>query len=196
MMLKNRHRQSYCPVHSPSRLWLVMAAVAAACFLGACQDRDAAEPQPSAQASQAEATSQTSQTEQSPQASQAEQASQVEQPPQDSQTANLALEAAMKPWTGDLDAMIERRFIRVLTVYSKSFYFVDKGVQRGATHDLFRLFEQDLNEKLAKDNKLKQKHLKVQLLFIPVARGDLLPALAAGKGDIAAANLTDTEELL
>ncbi len=192
-MLRNRHRQSYCPVHSPGRLWLAMAAVAAVCFLGACQDRDAAEPQPSAQASQAE---QISQVEQPPQAPQAEQTSQVEQPPQDSQTAKLAIgpEEAMKPWTGDLDAMIERRFIRVLTVYSKSFYFVDKGVQRGATHDLFRLFEQDLNEKLARENKLKQKHLKVQLLFIPVARGELLAALAAGKGDIAAANLTDTEE--
>jgi membrane-bound lytic murein transglycosylase MltF len=32
------------------------------------------------------------------------------------------------------------------------------------------------------------------VLLIPVARGDLLSALAAGKGDIAAANLTDTEE--
>ena len=32
------------------------------------------------------------------------------------------------------------------------------------------------------------------MVFIPVARGDMLQALAAGKGDIAAANLTITEE--
>jgi hypothetical protein len=32
-----------------------------------------------------------------------------------------------KPWTGDLDGMIERRVIRVLIVNSKTFYFVDKG---------------------------------------------------------------------
>jgi hypothetical protein len=45
----------------------------------------------------------------------------------------IAHEDVMKPWTGDLDLMIERRDIRVLTVYSKTFYFVNKGVQRGVT---------------------------------------------------------------
>ena len=100
----------------------------------------------------------------------------------------------MKPLTGDLDKMIERRLIRVLTTYSKTFFFVDKGNQRGTTYDAFRLFEEDLNKKLLKQKKLKQKHLKVRVIFIPVARDNLLPALAAGKGDIAAANLTITEE--
>jgi membrane-bound lytic murein transglycosylase MltF len=106
----------------------------------------------------------------------------------------IAPEEAMKLWTGDLDGMIERGSIRVLTTYSKTFYFVDKGTQRGATHDVFRLFEEDLNKRLAQEKKLKQKHLKVRVVFIPVARGDLLPALAAGKGDIAASNLTMTAE--
>lgn len=98
----------------------------------------------------------------------------------------------MQPWKGDLDGMIERGYIRVLTTYSKTFYFVDKGIQRGATYDAFRVFEDDLNKKLAKQQKLKHKHLKVRVVFIPVARGDLLPALVAGKGDIAASNLTIT----
>ena len=39
----------------------------------------------------------------------------------------IAPEEVMKPWTGDLDGMIARRFIRVLTVHSKTFYFVDHG---------------------------------------------------------------------
>ena len=34
-----------------------------------------------------------------------------------------------KPWTGDLDGMIQRQLIRVLTITSKTFYFMDKGVQ-------------------------------------------------------------------
>src|SRR5262245_22324019 len=106
----------------------------------------------------------------------------------------IAPDEAMKPWTGDLDGMIERGSIRVLTIYSKTFYFMDKGTQRGATYELFRLFEEDLNKKLAKEQKLKHKHLKVRVVFIPVARHDLLPALAAGKGDIAASNLTITGE--
>ncbi len=59
----------------------------------------------------------------------------VAQPaPQTPQRERLTIhpEDAIQPWTGDLDGMIERRVIRVLTVYSKTFYFVDKGVQRGA----------------------------------------------------------------
>ncbi len=106
----------------------------------------------------------------------------------------IAPEEAMKPWTGDLDGMIARRAIRVLTVYSKTFYFVDKGIQRGLTYDIFRVFEADLNQQLAKEKKLKQKHLTMRVVFVPVARGELLQALAAGKGDIAAANLTIDED--
>src|SRR4030095_7383208 len=101
---------------------------------------------------------------------------------------------AVKPWTGELAGMIKRGRIRVLTVYSKTFYFVNQGLQRGATYDFVRAFEEELNKGLAKEKKLKYKHLKVQVVFMPVARDDLLPALAAGKGDIAAANLTRTAE--
>jgi len=41
---------------------------------------------------------------------------------------------------------------------------------------------------------LAKKHLKVKVFFIPVARDQLFPALVAGKGDIAASNLTITAE--
>jgi membrane-bound lytic murein transglycosylase MltF len=82
--------------------------------------------------------------------------------------------------------MLQRRIIRVLAVYSKTFYFTDKGTERGATYEFFRLFEEDLNKKLAK------KHLKVRVFFVPVARDQLFSALVAGKGDIAASNLTIT----
>jgi len=116
------------------------------------------------------------------------------QTPSQREELTISPHEVMKPWKGDLDGMIQRGTIRVLTVYSKTFYFVDKGVQRGAAYEIFRLFEEDLNKKLAKENKLKHKHLKVRMVFVPVARGDLLEALVAGKGDIAASNLTVTEE--
>ena len=99
-----------------------------------------------------------------------------------------------KPWTGDLDGMIQRRFIRVLTVRSKTVYFVHKGTEHGTVVDLGRLFEGELNKKLAADGKLKDKNLKVRMVFVPMQRDQLLPALAAGKGDFAAANLTITPE--
>jgi membrane-bound lytic murein transglycosylase MltF len=99
-----------------------------------------------------------------------------------------------KPWRGDLDGMVERRVVRVLTVNSKTVYFIDKGVQRGTAVDYGKLFETELNRKLAAEKKLKGKGLKVQVVFIPTARAQLLSALAAGKGDIAAGNLTITPE--
>ena len=89
-------------------------------------------------------------------------------------------------FTGDFDEMIQRRLIRVLVTYSKTHYFVDRGTQRGLTYEAFRLFEDDLNKKL------KKKHILVHVVFIPVARDELIPALLEGRADIAAANLTIT----
>ena len=92
------------------------------------------------------------------------------------------------PWTGDLDGMIERRIIRVLVPYSKTFYFVDQGAQYGLAYDLFQLFEKELNKKLGK------RHIRVGLFFIPAARDEFIPLLLQGKGDIVVANLTVTPE--
>jgi membrane-bound lytic murein transglycosylase MltF len=119
-----------------------------------------------------------------------------EQAPQKAPRGTLTVDLAkvQKPWTGDLDGMIERRAIRVLTVNSKTIYFVDKGVQRGIAAEAVRLFEEELNKKLAAEKKLKHKHLKVHVAFIPVRRDQLLPGLTAGKGDIAAGFLTITPE--
>jgi membrane-bound lytic murein transglycosylase MltF len=109
---------------------------------------------------------------------------------------SIELGEAWKPWVGDLDGMIERRVIRVLTVYNKTLYFVDKGTQRGTAYEMFREFEADFNAKLASSKQASANRLKVQVVFIPVAREDLLQALVDGKGDIAVANLTVTEERL
>lgn len=114
--------------------------------------------------------------------------------PQKAARETLTIKLAEKPWTGDLDGMIERRVIRVLTVNSKTIHFLDKGVLRGTAVEYVRLFEEELNRKLAADKKLKNKNLKVRAVFIPVHRDQLLPGLAAGKGDIAAAGLTITAE--
>ena len=107
----------------------------------------------------------------------------------------LAFDSAelAKPMQGDFDAMLERRTIRVLTTYNKTGYFIHKGVQRGVTYDAFIQVEKRLNEPLHKDKAIK-RHLKVHIVFIPVAREALLASLIEGKGDIAAANLTITDK--
>jgi membrane-bound lytic murein transglycosylase MltF len=98
-----------------------------------------------------------------------------------------AVEAIAHPYTGDLDGMIERRVIRVLTTYSKTNFFLDKGAQLGLVPDSIRLFETDLNKKL------KTKNMRVQVLILPVAHDELIPALLAGRGDIVAAGTMITD---
>jgi membrane-bound lytic murein transglycosylase MltF len=89
-------------------------------------------------------------------------------------------------WRGDLNGMVERHMIRALVVYSKTFYFIDRGAPHGTSYDTLTAFEAFIN------SKLKRRHLRVHVVFIPVARDQLLPALLEGRGDIAAANLTIT----
>jgi membrane-bound lytic murein transglycosylase MltF len=109
---------------------------------------------------------------------------------------DLTIEPATitQPWTGDLDQMVERRIVRVLVVPSKTFYFNDKGTPRGATYDAFQLAQKELQAQLTRENKLKRRHLTVKFFYVPVSRDEILPSLAQGKGDIAAANLTVTPE--
>ena len=94
--------------------------------------------------------------------------------------------ANAKQWTGDLDGMMKRRVIRALVVYSQTYFFVDKGTQRGASYEALVSFEKDLNKAH------KTKKLRVHVIFIPVKRDDLIPALIEGRGDIAASGLTIT----
>ena len=93
-------------------------------------------------------------------------------------------------FTSDLGDMIQRRYIRVLVTYSKTHYFVDRGTQRGLTYEFGRMLEEYLNKKL------KKKHIRIHVLFVAVARDELIPALLEGRGDLAAANLTITPERL
>ena len=93
-----------------------------------------------------------------------------------------------EPWMGDFDKMTEKRQIRVLVTYSKTFYFLDRGQQRGLTYDLLEEFEKYVNKKI------KAKTLKINVVYIPVRRDELIPGLLKGRGDIAVANLTITSQ--
>ncbi len=102
------------------------------------------------------------------------------------------MEIGRKTWTGDFDAMLERRMIRVLVPYSRSLYFNDKGRERGLTADSVRGFERWINKKYAK--KLHKRPITV--VIYPTTRDKLLQEVAKGLGDVAAGNLTITEERL
>jgi len=103
--------------------------------------------------------------------------------------ATLAGTPAAKPWTGDFDGMVKRRLIRILTPYSKTHYFIDRGVQRGLVFDAGTMLEAALNKKLKTG---LTDHLNV--VCVPTTRDELYQALVDGRGDIVAAPVTITPE--
>ncbi|MCI0451621.1 MAG: lytic transglycosylase F, partial [Candidatus Latescibacteria bacterium] len=99
---------------------------------------------------------------------------------------------SLKPRLGDFDGMLEHRFVRVLVPPGRTLYFNDKGKERGLTAELVRDFEEFLNQKYRR----KLHNRPITVFLIPTSRENLIPDLLAGKGDIAAGNLTVTDERL
>jgi membrane-bound lytic murein transglycosylase MltF len=92
-------------------------------------------------------------------------------------------------FTGDFDAMLDRRFIRLVIPYSPTLFFEDRGTIYGISANGAQLFENWVN----KTFKLGARPLTVPLT--PVSRDKLFDTLLAGDGDIAAGDITITDEL-
>ncbi len=90
------------------------------------------------------------------------------------------------PYLGDLDTMVERRAIRVLTVYGPGRYFLEDG-PRGTIQEYADKLQSVVNKAF------KTGLLALQVAVIPVARDQLFPALKAGYGDIVMAGITVTD---
>jgi membrane-bound lytic murein transglycosylase MltF len=107
-----------------------------------------------------------------------------------SDTAKEAVALDSHGRLGDFDAMRKRRLVRVLVVYNRTNYFIDRGTPRGIVAEAFKLFEDYINQKY------KTGNLRIHVALIPTRRDALASALLEGKGDIAAAYLTVTPERL
>jgi membrane-bound lytic murein transglycosylase MltF len=92
------------------------------------------------------------------------------------------------PWSGDFDGMLERHYIRVLVSYSKTQYYVVKGVQYGSSYEYLKEFENWVNLKYPP----KVKTTRFHVLFVPVPRDQLISRLTSGRGDLAAGAVTVT----
>ncbi|MGA1581274.1 MAG: transglycosylase SLT domain-containing protein [Luminiphilus sp.] len=90
------------------------------------------------------------------------------------------------PHMGDLDTMVDRRVIRILTVYGPGRYFLENGPQ-GIVQEYAQKLQKVVNKAY------KTGLLTVQVAVIPVARDQLFSALKAGYGDIVMAGTTITE---
>jgi ABC-type amino acid transport substrate-binding protein len=104
------------------------------------------------------------------------------------ETADALSDDLRAVWTGDFDGMLERRRIRVLIPFSKTYFFIDQGKRHGLAVELLREFEKRLAEAIP------NKADRPAIFLIPTRRDRLIPDLVAGHGDIVIANLTITAE--
>src|SRR4051812_15961440 len=68
-------------------------------------------------------------------------------------------------YVGDLDVMLRKGVVRVLTAYSKTHFFVDKGETGGVSYEYMRAFEAFLQKRQG-----ARRGPKVVVRFIPVSR--------------------------
>src|SRR5262245_6407683 len=114
-------------------------------------------------------------------------------PPQASpqtSSSNMALPTQAETGTGDLDTLLKERTIRVVVPFSKTQFYVLKGVKRGISYEKGEAFQKYINRKYPP----KKKHLRTQVVFYPVPRDELFSRLNDGTGDIAIGDLTITPE--
>jgi membrane-bound lytic murein transglycosylase MltF len=91
------------------------------------------------------------------------------------------------PRFGDLDSMIKRRMIRALVPFTHAYYYIDGKERTGLAYEALNRMEKLINDEL---------HFyppKVRVVFIPVSRGQVIPLLREGYGDIGYAGIAITE---
>jgi len=115
------------------------------------------------------------------------------QPPQPGPAPAASMRTSLRTqfagkFTGDFDEMLDRRLIRLIVPYSPTLFFEDRGTIYGTAANGAQLFEEWVN----KTFRLGAQRLTVPLT--PVSRDKLFDTLLAGDGDIAAGDITITEE--
>ena len=101
-------------------------------------------------------------------------------------TEDALIEAMLRPWTGDLDGMVARGFVRMGVTQEPVSLVYDGPEQRGIAVAFGREFEAHLRKKLG----VSAETLTVAL--VPLARDAMIDALVSGRVDVLAANLTVT----
>jgi membrane-bound lytic murein transglycosylase MltF len=99
-------------------------------------------------------------------------------------------EAVLKPFTGDVAELVQRRVVRIGVAFNRTFYFVDRGKPRGIAYEYGQLMQERLNQHYRTGNRNK-----IHVIFVPLPRDMLLPALIDGKVDLVAAQVPVTPDL-
>ena len=109
-------------------------------------------------------------------------------PPSSSSAPSQALPLNFARHTDDLDAMVQRKVIQALVLYSRTGFFYVDGRPEGIYYESLKAFEQFINEKL----RTRKQH--VEVTFIPVRPDQIELALTQGVGDLIAFGLVVTPE--
>ncbi len=91
-----------------------------------------------------------------------------------------------RTYTDDLEGLLERRYIRVLTVFNRTNFFISNGRFLGFEYELIKDYQEHLNKNLPTGE------LRVVADFLICPRDSLIEKLRAGYGDIVAAGMTVT----
>lgn len=91
----------------------------------------------------------------------------------------------------DLDRILKKKYLRVLTTKNPYDYYISQGETKGLQYEMVKEFVSTLNQKY-----LKQSKLKMAFELIPVDFDQLIPMLNAGKGDFIAVGMTKTAKRL
>jgi membrane-bound lytic murein transglycosylase MltF len=101
---------------------------------------------------------------------------------------DILVQTLAAPWTGDLDGIVERGFLRVGTVYNPVLFSYDGSDQRGLVVDIANELQQALRKKLGK------AAASLTIVLAPLPRDKLIPFLERGQVDLVIANLTITAQ--
>ncbi|MCL5775419.1 transporter substrate-binding domain-containing protein [Limibaculum sp. FT325] len=102
--------------------------------------------------------------------------------------ADALVEALLTPWTGDLDGIVERGYLRIGTGFNPFFFHYNKADQRGLMVDVAARLEAHLRKALGKPAR------GLTVAIAPVGRAELIPALLGGRIDMISAMMTVTPE--
>jgi len=106
---------------------------------------------------------------------------------QQSSTSHPLSQHHANSYKEDLDGLVKRRYIRVLTTLNHTNFFLHQKGFFGYEYEILKSYEKFLNKGK------KRKDLHIVFEFIPCNRDELIPKLVNGYGDIAAAGLTITD---
>src|SRR5215510_8383866 len=102
--------------------------------------------------------------------------------------SQIGLQTDLGIWTDDFDGLMKRRVLRMLVPYGRTLFFQDRGSVHGVTVHAAQVLEAWINKTFKTD------HRPLFVALLPTSRERLFDDLLAGRGDIAAGDISVTPE--